>query len=335
MVAGASSAGPLLSVVVVTWNSERVIGECIASLQEAATGIDWELTVVDNASSDGTRSVVRAMAPAARIIANGRNLGLAAANNQGIDASGGSTLLVCNPDVRFAPGAIRAMLDVLERHPRAGWVIPRLLYEDGSLQTSVGDLPTLAEAVLGRQHARRSSRGEPHGFWWDGWHHLDERRVGRGHEAAYLLRRSAVEAVGQQDERYVLDWEGNDWADRFQRHGWEIWLAPEALVVHLGGSSIRTVPYRWIASQHRGMYVYYSERRPRRDRPALAVVFSVRAALKMLAVTARLPMYQLAHRGRRASEQHGPPAQRGAGQDGESEGVGGEGQREAAGGLAG
>jgi N-acetylglucosaminyl-diphospho-decaprenol L-rhamnosyltransferase len=289
----------VLSAVVVTWNSANVVGECLRSLAAHPPAVRWEVIVVDNASSDGTVDVVRSAAPGATVIRNSSNRGLAAANNQGIIAAAGRELLICNPDVIFQPGAVEAMRAVLGRHDRAAWVVPRLLYEDGRTQTSAGDLPSLSEALTGRQRGRRTRAGAPEGFWWDGWAHDEERVIGRGHEAAYLVDRNVVVEVGPQDERYVLDWEGFDWTERFRRAGWEIWLAPEARVIHLGGASIRQVPARWIRSQHRGMYRYFSARRPVWWRPVLAVAFASRAAVKLAVTLGGLPMYEWAHRDRK------------------------------------
>jgi GT2 family glycosyltransferase len=289
----------MVSIVVVTWNSAAVVLGCLRSVVEHPPTVAWEMIVVDNGSADGTVGLVRAHVPSARVIANDRNRGLPAANNQGLAVAAGDRVVICNPDVVFAPGAIDALSRVLDRHRGAGWVVPRLRYEDGGLQTSAGDLPTLTQAVLGRQAGRRRRPGSPSGFWWDGWAHDEERVIGRGHEAAYLIRRSAVDDVGPQDERYRLDWEGFDWTDRFRRRGWEIWLAPAAEVVHLGGTSIRQVPFRWVISQHRGMYRYFSTRRPRVWRPLLAVVFGGRAVIKLATIGAGAPLYQWAHRDRR------------------------------------
>jgi hypothetical protein len=289
----------VISVIVVTWNSQTVIQGCIDSLLSTLAEGTWELIVVDNASTDGTLEVVRSLKPSATVIANASNVGLAAANNQGLAAAVGTFFLICNPDVIFKPGSVLAMAAVMDRHPRAAWVEPKLIYEDGELQTSAGDLPTLAETLFGRQLSRRRNPGTTAGFWWDGWPHDEERTIGRGHEAAYLVRRATVDAVGPQDERYFLDWEGVDWTERFRRAGWEIWLAPTAEVVHLGGTSIRRVPWRWVVSQHRGMYRYFADRRSQAWKPALGVAFTVRAGLKMGMIGVGVPMYQWAHRDRR------------------------------------
>jgi N-acetylglucosaminyl-diphospho-decaprenol L-rhamnosyltransferase len=288
-----------LSVIIVTWNSEPVIADCLRSLARELPPGNAEVIVIDNASHDGTRDVVRATAPDAVLIANQTNRGLAAANNQGMEAARGGHFLICNPDVVFHAGAVRAMTGVLDRHERAAWVVPRLVDHDGTPLTSAGDLPTLRDAFLGRQAARRRRPGSPAGFWWDGWAHDTERPIGRGHECAYMIEPEAVREIGPQDERYVLDWEGFDWTERFRRAHWEIWLAPDAEVMHLGGASLRQVPFRTIRSHHRGMYLYFADRHARAWRPLLATAFGLRAAAKMAATGLRLPLYSWAHRDRR------------------------------------
>jgi N-acetylglucosaminyl-diphospho-decaprenol L-rhamnosyltransferase len=301
--ASATRSSVVVSIIVVTWNSTRVIGGFLDSLAGAGLPDPWELIVVDNDSADDTVATVRSRYPSARVIANDSNLGLAAANNQGIDEARGEFLMICNPDVIFRAGAAGELVATMNRHPRAAWVVPRLTYEDGSLQTSAGDLPTFLDAVSGRQVTRQRSDGEPSGFWWDGWAHDEERVIGRGHEAAYLVRRKAVDDVGPQDPRYVLDWEGVDWTERFTRAGWEVWLAPGADVIHLGGDSIRTVPFRSVVLQHRGMYLYFSSRRSIIWKPVLAVVFALRAAFKIALVGTGTPLYRMAYRKREASRE--------------------------------
>ncbi len=289
-----------VSVVIVNWNARQVLAGCLTSLVSHPPPGEWDVTVVDNGSSDGSAEWLRAAHPEVRLLANSSNRGLPAANNQGIAASGGDAVLICNPDVVFLAGAIAAMVDLLERRPCAGMVIPRLQYPDGDLQTSAGDLPTLLDALRGRQAQRhRAGAGRPEGFWWDGWPHTEERPIGRGHEAAYLVRRSAIAEVGLQDEGFRLDWEGIDWAARFRDAGWELWLCPAARVVHLGGASIRQVPFRWVATSHRGMYRYFAKRRPVYWRPVLAALIGARAVAKLAATAVGAGMYERGHRDRR------------------------------------
>jgi GT2 family glycosyltransferase len=283
---------PEVSVVIVNWNAGPALAGCLRSLFQHPPSVPVEVIVVDNASTDGSAEQAVADHPSIRLLANRENRGLAAANNQGIVAARGDAILLSNPDVVYTAGAVDALLAALRRHPRAAVVVPRLSYEDGSLHTSVGDLPTLREALAGRQAQRRAAGAG--GFWWDGWSHDEERQVGRGHEAAYLVARRAIEEVGLQDERYFLDWEGIDWTARLAAAGWEVWFTPTAEVIHLGGVSIRQVPFRWIVRSHRGIYRYFASRHPW-WRPWLAPLLVGRAGVK-LAAAAVSDVYERGHR---------------------------------------
>jgi N-acetylglucosaminyl-diphospho-decaprenol L-rhamnosyltransferase len=294
----ADDADPVLSAVIVNWNSGEALSACLSSLAEQPPAMAWEAIVVDNGSTDGSLRSATDAAPWARVIENRRNRGLAAANNQGMVAARGQVYLICNPDVVFRAGAVEELVATLSRHPAAAFAIPRLVQHDGVLHVSAGDLPTLSEALAGRQLQRwRAGRGTPDsGAWWDLWPHDTERRIGRGHEAAYAVRRTAVEHVGLQDERFVLDWEGVDWTARMREAGWEVWFTPAAEVVHLGGVSIRQVPFRSVVSSHLGMYHYFAKHRSPAWRPLLAAAVGIRAAAKLGAVATGVAMYDRAHR---------------------------------------
>jgi hypothetical protein len=295
------SSPPNISVVIVNWNSRDAVLECLASIADHPPALPWEAIVVDNASSDGSVDAIRQRAPWARVIANRDNRGLAAGNNQGMLAARGDAILISNPDVVYREGAIGALYDLLQRRPRAAFAVARLLNPDGSVQTAAGDLPTLSDALRGRQAARTRSMkgaGTTTGFWWDSWGHDEELPIGHGGEASYLVRKEALVEIGPQDERYRLDWEGIDWSARVWDHGWEVWFCPAAEVVHAGGVSIRQDPMRWIVRSHRGMYRYFADRRPRWMRPALVTAFASRAAAKLSVATVGAPLHEWGVRGR-------------------------------------
>ena len=278
------------------WNAGDALLDCVASLR-AASSAPVDVVVVDNASSDGSPDRLAAADPAVRLIRNSTNRGLAAANNQGLLAVSAPWVLISNPDVVYDRGAVDALVGAGERHERAGFVVPRLRHPDGELQTSAGELPTVTEALLGRAAQRRMAlrTGEGTGFWRDGWAHDVECRIGRGHECAYLVRAAAVAEIGPQDERFVLDWEGVDWTARLRDAGWDVWFTPEAGAVHLGGVSLRQVPFRRLARSHLGMYRYFAKRRPLLA-PVLAPVVAARFALKGVATAAGWT-YERANRG--------------------------------------
>jgi GT2 family glycosyltransferase len=287
---------PEVSVVIVTWNAGHELLACLRSLQDNHPSVPWEAIVVDNGSTDGSLEAVRAEFPRVRVIANGANRGLAAANNQGISASDAPFVLISNPDVVYGPGAIDALMDLLTRRDRAAFAIAKMMHADGRVQTSAGDLPPTVQALLGRALSRSHDKPDRARMWWDGWAHDEERAIGHGAEACYLVRREALNEIGLQDERFVLDWEGVDWSARAWHAGWEVWFCPTAEVVHHGGVSLGQVRARWVASTHRGMYLYLSGRVHPLLRPLLAVVVGARALAKLAALAGGSRLYERAQR---------------------------------------
>lgn len=291
-----NSGTPDVSVVIVSWNSGEDLLACLQSLQASPPSIPWEAIVVDNGSSDGSIARIRQELPWVRVIANVKNRGLAAANNQGLVASQAPFVLISNPDVIYKPGAVDALVDVLTRRERAAFAIANLRYSDGTAQTSVGSLPSLAEALLGWRLSRHLPGRSDSRTWWHGWAHDEERPVGHGAEACYLVRRIAIAEIGLQDERFILDWEGVDWSARAHDAGWQIWFSPEAVVLHAGGTSLSQVTGRWIASSHFGMYRYFALRAPVPARPLLALAIASRALIKLAVTRVGVDAYKRIHR---------------------------------------
>jgi len=286
-----------LSLAVVAWRSRDVLRRCLTSLAENPPSGSWETVVVDNASGDGTVEMLAAEFPWVRVVANASNRGLSAANNQALLAATGDIVVISNPDIEFTAGALDALADVFDRRPRAGLVIPRMRQPDGELQVGAGDLPGLTEALLGRQWAARSQRA---GFWWRDWPQDEERQVGHGNDACYAVRRTAVAAVGPQDESFPLDWEAIDWSARMRDADQEVWFCPAAEVVHLGGTSIAQARTRWVVQSHRGLYRYFAKRLGGLRRMLVAPLVALRALVKLGTVLAGVPVYRRAQRAARA-----------------------------------
>lgn len=292
----AGSDRPEVSVVIVTWNSGGELRRCLESLATNPPSVPWEAVVVDNGSSDGSIPRAKSEFPWLRVIANARNRGLAAANNQAIVASTAPFVLISNPDVVYGRGAVDELLDLMRRRERAAFAVAKLLHPDGALQTSAGDLPSVTDALLGRRLSWGRRQAPATGVWWHEWNHDEERTIGHGAEACYLVRREAIAEIGLQDERFVLDWEGIDWSARTWEAGWEIWFSPTAEIVHLGGASVSQARSRWIVSTHRGMYLYLRPRVAPWLRPLLGPLIGARTIVKLLTATLGERTYELAHR---------------------------------------
>jgi hypothetical protein len=230
-------ADPLVSILVVSFNTRDMTLQCLRALYSSLGGVAAEVVVVDNGSHDGTAAAIERDHPQARVIANDHNAGFGAANNQAMKTSRGRYLLLLNSDAFVERGAVAALIEFIERHPQVAAVGPRLLNADGSLQISCFPFPSPARAWaenlwLPKVLPHTSRLGD-----YRKWAHDQERFVEWVVGACLLVRREAYEAVGGFDERFFMYSEEADWQRRMRNKGWQIGFTPAARVKHLGGAS--------------------------------------------------------------------------------------------------
>ena len=222
----------VVSAVVVTYDALPWIENCLDSLAGVAT------VVVDNGSSDGTVDFVRNRYPAVQLVES-ENRGLGAGWNTGIRETAGAYVLLLNADAWMTPGSLDRLIDFADSRPGAAVVGPRLRNPDGTLQRSVRGYPSVwrlaTEYLFLRKLAPRSSA--LNGFYAGGFDHDELRSVEVVMGACMLLRRQAIDEVGECDEDYFLFSEETDWCFRFHEAGWDVVFFPGAECVHVRGAS--------------------------------------------------------------------------------------------------
>jgi N-acetylglucosaminyl-diphospho-decaprenol L-rhamnosyltransferase len=256
-----------VSVVVVTFRSRDVVAECLESLREPNPGA---ITVVDNASKDGTAELVRERFPLVRVLEVDRNIGFGAAANAGVETVESPYVLVLNPDARPLHGALSSLRECAAEHADAAIVVPALVDETGRPQPSRVGYPTPrwtgAPALTSFPRARFASRDR--GF-----------AVG----AALLFRREAFRSVGGFDPDYFLFYEEVDLCLRLEEAGWAIASCRAATFRHVGGASTRRnwpESYRrQLAGHLRFIRKHYGGAAAERSRRILLVAVALRALL--------------------------------------------------------
>jgi N-acetylglucosaminyl-diphospho-decaprenol L-rhamnosyltransferase len=136
-----------LSIIIVTYNSSAFIGVCLRSLLEQMRGLDHEILLVDNASSDETCRLIREEFPVVTLIESPSNVGFARANNLGLRKATGDFVLLINPDTLWKRGDVRRAIQFLRDHPEIGGLGCRLILQEGSWQKSHGYFPTLGREL--------------------------------------------------------------------------------------------------------------------------------------------------------------------------------------------
>ena len=226
-----------LAIVIVTFNSIDEIDGCLQSLVGHTAPFPTTITVVDNASTDGTADHIRRKWPAVAVIESGGNLGFARANNLGIRATQSEFVLLMNPDTVAPPAAIPTLVRGLASHPEAAIAGARLLSDTGFPELSWGSRVTpwteLKTMVFSRLYHRkvrpfvrqvdRESRQAREVAWVSG--------------ACMIIRRADLDAVGLLDERFFMYLEDVDLCLSMSKRGRTVLYVAGAEVLHYRGRS--------------------------------------------------------------------------------------------------
>jgi GT2 family glycosyltransferase len=210
------AVGPLVSIVIVAFNSKADLERCLPTL--ATQDVEHEIILVDNCSTDGTFEWLQRSYPQVRVMALGGNLGYAAGNNHGIQAARGRYVLVLNPDTMVHPEAITELVRVAESCPRA-FVTAKLIQPDGSLNACGNQMHyTGITTCTGRGQNPVEYRGVRPSFLLSG--------------AAILAPKVAWLDVGAFDEHFFLYMEDADLSLRAQLKGYTLLCAANAVMTH-------------------------------------------------------------------------------------------------------
>jgi N-acetylglucosaminyl-diphospho-decaprenol L-rhamnosyltransferase len=226
-----------LAIVILSWNTAPLLADCLRSIPAGAEGIDYQLIVVDNGSSDGSADMVACDFPGVHLIQNVDNVGFTRANNQGLQASQGRYTLLLNSDTLVPEGALPKLVRFMDERPEAGACGPRLLRPDGTPQPyAYGGDPTPAY-LLARGLKQLLLRRYLHD-----WATSSIQEVDWVSGASLMVRREAVEQAGLLDEAIFMYFEDNDWCLRIRQAGWKVYYNPQVEIVHIGGQSLKQNP---------------------------------------------------------------------------------------------
>src|SRR4051794_25253919 len=187
-----------LSVVIICWNDLKDIAVCLQSVYAETKRIDFEVIVTDNGSTDGSLAYVREHFPAARIVANGANIGFGPGNNAGFRVAQGEYVLILNPDTIIHNRALEKLVAYADQHPEAGAFGCRALNSDGSFQGTAQPRPTVFGYLIGALYLRWLGRFakafEADGY--AGWDGKTEREVGFQAGCCLLMRAGLLKTLG-------------------------------------------------------------------------------------------------------------------------------------------
>lgn len=233
-----------VSVIIVSYNSEDFIEKCLVSLRVIAKQslLGSEIIVLDNGSTDKTAEIIEKF-PEIKLIKSNENLGFAKGNNKAVKEASGDYLFFLNPDTEIPKPASQGeqvrddanffyeLISFYGKTSDVGIVAPRLVMENGQVQSSVRKLPTILgafkEYILGMQN--EYSQYVP-----DGSSPVEVEMV---YGAAMLIKKDLFEKMGGFNEKYFLYYEDADLCKRVRESGKKIFYHPGVSVKHLVGAT--------------------------------------------------------------------------------------------------
>ena len=250
-----------LSIVIVNWNTRDHLLRCLELIRANLAAGEFEVVVVDNASSDESAELVREHVSGVTLIENSENLGYAEANNQGIAASSGDYILLLNPDTEVKPGTLDTLLAFGKSHPDAAAVGCRLVGPDGEVQRSCRSFPKPLGVLFeytGLSHLFPRSRlfGSYRMTYFDYSHDAE---VDQPMASCLLISRKAWDQVGKFDQDFPIFFNEVDWCYRAKQMGWKVYFTAGAEVTHYGGASTRQVKPQMVRESHQSLCRFYEK----------------------------------------------------------------------------
>jgi len=250
-----------LSIIIVSWNSKGFLVKCIDSILTKKTKINYEIIVVDNASTDGSTEVLRLKYPEVVIIRNPDNFGFAKANNIGIAKASGKYICFINSDVEVLDNCIDIMYVFMEENTDIGIAGPKIIGKDKFVQRSCMGFPTLwnlfsRSMALDLLFPKTKIFGSQMMTYWP---HDSIREVDVINGCFWMVRREAMLQVGPLDETFFIYAEDIDWCRRFHESGWRVIFYPLAEAIHYGGGSSINAPMRFYIEMQKANFLYWKK----------------------------------------------------------------------------
>lgn len=214
-----------LSVILLNFNGARDTIDCIDSLRESSFK-DFEVVVVDNASSHDSVDLLKARCPNVPLLVNDRNLGFAGGNNIGIQHAlgrGSEFVLLLNNDTTVDPDALGTLVKTMEENPQAGIVGGKVYYSDRPNVIWFAGGYFNPDSGFGDHYGKsEEDRGQ--------YDKVRECDFITG--CCMLIRREVCEKIGLLDDSYFLYYEDVDFCTRARRAGYSVFYQPGAVIYH-------------------------------------------------------------------------------------------------------
>ncbi len=225
---------PELSIIIVHHKTPELLKLCLDSIKKTVCDIDYEVIIVDSATSRKSAETAREKIPEAIFLPHKENLGYSRGVNAGLKKASGEYFLILNPDIILTENAAAKMLGYMKKHSDIGMLGPKMLNFNGTAQRTCFSFYKPLTII-----ARRTFLGRFKPFKKALYDFLmadsDMNKIQTPDwlmGSAIMASRQAVESAGGMDERFFMYFEDVDWARRFWHNDFKVVYFPEAVMYH-------------------------------------------------------------------------------------------------------
>jgi len=251
-----------VSIIIVTYNSEKEIVNCINSLLPQLNNTNNEIIIIDNDSTDNTISLIKGIqSKYISLIQNNKNTGYTKANNQGIKYSKGKYILFLNPDTTVPNDVIKNLLNEIKDNNDLGAIAPQLRGPNGRIQKSCRHFPRRRDILyesMGLSKLLHNSK--EFNYWKMGdFDHKKTSLVDQPAGAALLIPKKIIAEIGLFDEQFPMFFSDVDLCKRIWNAGYDVQYTTNSFITHKGGASVYRKRLKMIVSSHFSFWKYFNK----------------------------------------------------------------------------
>jgi GT2 family glycosyltransferase len=244
-----------LTVIIPNYNTQALLRQCLSSIYDNTSGINYEVICVDDNSSDGSAEMVAECFPWVRLIQNSKGMRYAKNNNLGMKMSQARYAVLLNSDTVLIGNVFGALIEFMDSHPDAAACGPMLRNPDGTVQSCIRGFCGLTTMIL---HGLNFHKLFPNGrvareYYISDFDYSKAQVVDSIGTTAYVIRRSTWEQAGMLDERLPHFQVDIAYNLLLKRKGYKVYYTPCAEVIHYGGQSINQMAKKKILELHRAL----------------------------------------------------------------------------------
>ncbi len=250
-----------LSVIIVNWNTKKLLEDCLVSIIKFTKYLDFEVIVVDNGSNDGSQRMVQNKFPKVKLIQNKDNLGFAKANNIGIKSATGKYILLLNSDTYLIENSLQKLVEFAKKQNNLGVLVPQLLNSDKSIQQSIGFFPNLPQIFFWMTFIDDLPFGQilkPYHVDHDVFYQ-SEQKIDWATGAAMFVPKNVIQKAGFLDEQIFMYGEDVEWCYRIKKAGFQIIYTPISKIVHIGRGSSGKISTKAFIGEFEGLKYFYGK----------------------------------------------------------------------------